>query len=109
MSEGIIVLVAGAFPRTPDRTRTCFFSLLLFFLNIIIHFRIPASRKASAYGTLLPSISIREVRRVKKKTKKKKKKNGKRTRKLDFPHSKPVTYLFCKDAFFCTNNKAAIH
>lgn len=47
------------------------------------------------------SIDIEEKRGSRKiKKKKKKKKKGKRTRKLDFPYSEPVTYLFCKDASF---------
>lgn len=41
------------------------------------------------------------------KSKEEESKKRTRRRKLDFPHSEPVTYLFCKDAF-CTNNKAAV-
>lgn len=47
------------------------------------------------------SIDIEEKRGSRKiKKKKKKKKKRRRTRKLDFPYSEPVTYLFCKDASF---------
>lgn len=60
-----------------------------------------ASRKASVRASLLPSISKDMLEAKKKRVKRT------RRRKLDFPHSEPVTYLFCKDAF-CTNNKAAV-
>jgi len=66
------------------------------FFNVIITFmyRLPGKR-------LLMERYFRRCRRKARKRKKKKKKTkkGKQTRKLDFPHSEPVTYLFCKDAF----------
>jgi len=63
------------------------------------------------YRTLFHALSheayVREVR-YRKIHKKLSEKEGKCIRQGNLiPHSEPVTYLFCKDAF-CTNNKIAI-
>lgn len=90
--------MASAFLRMAERTRH---PSIFFFFIITAMLSFPyASRKASVRGSLLPSIS-KDMPEAEKRVKRT------RRRKLDFPHSEPVTYLFCKDAF-CTNNKAAV-
>lgn len=81
--------MAGAFPRTAERTRKDV-ALFFPFFNIIITFihRFPGKRLLVERVTSV-GIEEKEKEEEKEKKTKKKKKKGKRTRKLDFPHSEP--------------------
>lgn len=95
--------MAGAFLRMAEKTQgTYLFFFFFFFSQSRLCCLSYASKKASVRGSLFPLISKDMPEAEKKRVKQTKR------RKLDFPHSEPVTYLFCKDAFCTNNNKAAV-